>query len=167
VHRGTCELHGSHTILHSPRGRVFAATDRGRTSYYACAFNAPSHVLLQRGGSFRRPALTRPYVAWVSGRSIHRMRLTGGTMRDIRVNGAAVRALVVTRDGWVSWIQERAGRVFEVWRFDSRGRKLMDHGDVNASSLCRLGSRVSWTHRDGRPRYDACDFAGERTAFMR
>jgi hypothetical protein len=164
--RGTCELRGSSTILRTPRGRVFSIDDGGQTLYYVCPFNRPEKLLLQRGGSFRLPALTRPYVAWVGNGRIKRVKLPGGALRPVVVAGRA-RALAVTGDGWVAWIQERSSGVFEVWRFDSRGRKPLDKGLVNPLSLCRMGSRVFWTHRDGKPRFHPCDLAGERTAFMR
>jgi hypothetical protein len=164
--RGTCQLQGSTTILRTPRGRVFSVADGRETLYDVCPFNRPEKLLLQRGGSFRLPVLTRPYVAWVGDGRIKRVKLPGRALRPLVVPGR-VRALAVTRDGWVAWIQERPSGVFEVWRFDSRGRKLLDKGHVNPLSLCRMGSRVFWTHRDGKPRFDPCDLAGERTAFMR
>ena len=167
VKRGTCQVRGSRTLLRTPRGRVFSVLDGRQTRYYACPFNPPARLPLQRGGVFRLPALTRPYISWVSERAIERVRFPGAALPSIPLVGGRVRALVVTPDGWVAWIQQRPAGVFEVWRFDSRGRQRLDRGHVNALSLCRMGSRVFWTHRDGKPRYHACDLAGERTAFMR
>jgi hypothetical protein len=164
--RGTCELRGSSTILRTSRGRVFSTDQGGQKRYHVCPFNRPERLLLQRGGSFRLPVLTRPYVAWVGNGRIHRVELPGRALRPIVATGR-VRALAVTSDGWVAWIRERPSGVYEVWRFDSRGRKLLAEGHVNPRSLCRMGSRVFWTHRDGKPRFDPCDLAGEQTAFLR
>ena len=144
----SCHIPGGRTIASGAVAKLISIPTPGGSALYACIPRSGRKVLLD--AAFTDARLTGRWVAWQrAGRpghwriDVHDLR----TGKERLVDGhVAAHSLLLTTRGTIVWAQNRDDTTqTPVYSNDLvSGARLLDRGDVDATSLRRAGRRVSW-----------------------
>ena len=144
----TCRVPAGHTVAKNRVAALISIPTPDGTALFACIRRSGRKIALDDGYSDAR--LAGRWVAWQRPGTGGRWRIAVHDLRSGRerlvIGHVAAHSLVLTTRGSIAWAEQLDGsEATPLYANElARGGRLLDGGDVDASSVDISGRRVMW-----------------------